>query len=116
MDQLEGARDAFRHFRFVLVTRAESEGDVFEDVQVREKSVVLEDHAEATTLRWQVSDVSALKRNRAGVGSLKAGDHAQRGGLAATGWSKQTKELTLIHVQRNIDNRARRAESPRDIL
>jgi hypothetical protein len=45
------------------MTRTQSEGDVVEDVQVREEGVVLKNHAEATSLRRQIGDVGVLKQD-----------------------------------------------------
>jgi hypothetical protein len=61
LDQFERARHAFCHLGFIFVTRPQAEGDILEDVQVREERVVLKDHAEAATFGRQVGDVCALK-------------------------------------------------------
>ena len=43
--------------------------------------------------------VDATDQDLALVGLLEAGDHAQRGGLAAAGRTEQREELALAHLQ-----------------
>src|SRR6185437_3651306 len=45
---------------------------------------------------------------------LEAGDHPQRGGLAAAGWAEQREELALVHAQVDRVHRGERAEALRD--
>jgi hypothetical protein len=63
LDQFESAVHALFHFLFALVTCAQAERDVLEDVQVWEEGVVLKDHAEAASLGWEVCDVLILKED-----------------------------------------------------
>jgi hypothetical protein len=53
---------------------------------MRKQRIVLEDEADVALVgRHQVGDVLLAEEDMPGVGLLEAGDHAQRGGLAAAG-------------------------------
>jgi hypothetical protein len=100
LDQLQGARDALANFIFWFMARAESEGNVLENIQVRKESIVLKDHAEATSFRRQIGDVGGIKLDSTFGGCFETCDHAKRCCLAASGWSEQAKKLAAFDVQR----------------
>ncbi len=56
-----------------------------------------------------VGDVGAADTDRAFARRLEAGDHAQRGGLAAAGRAEQGEELALPDLHRNGVHRAHAA-------
>ena len=63
------------------------------------QGVVLEHHRDVAVLRRQVGDVTVTDEDAAGVDLLQAREHAERGGLAATGRSDQDHELAVADVE-----------------
>ena len=62
---------------------AQAEADVAADVEVLEERVALEDRVDVALVRRRAGDVLAADEDRAGRRVAEAGDHPQRGGLAA---------------------------------
>ena len=87
------------------MSRAEAEGDVFRDVQVREERVVLKDHAKTAAFGRQGCDVVAIKFDLARIWFFKAGDHPECGCLATTGWTQQTKEFAALDIEGHFRDR-----------
>ncbi len=78
---------------------AQTEGDVLEDVEVREEGVRLEDRVHRPLVRRERGHVLVAQRHGPGGRFLQAGDHAQGGGLAAAGGAEQGEEGALRHGQ-----------------
>ena len=93
LDELERLADALRISRLRSFRAPEPEGDVVEDVQVREEGVVLEDAVDVALVRRRLGDVGAVQEDLAGGRLLEAGDHAQGRGLPAAGRPEQREEL-----------------------
>jgi hypothetical protein len=77
----------------------QGEADVLVDGQVRVERVVLEDHGHVSPPGRDVVDHVAADADGARRDRLKAGDHAQRGGLAAAGRADEHHELPVGDVQ-----------------
>jgi hypothetical protein len=65
---------------------------------VRIERVVLEDHGHVAVLGGQVRDVAVTDEDLAAVDLFEAGEHAQRGGLAASGGADEDEELPVCNV------------------
>jgi hypothetical protein len=65
---------------------------------VRVQRVVLEDHCDVAVLGGQVGDVTVADPDLAAVDLLEAGEHAQRGGLAASRGADEDEELAVLDV------------------
>ena len=94
----------------LLAATLQPEGDVLGDGQVREERVVLEDGVDRTPVGLEVRDVVATEHDRAVGRLLEAGDHAQRGRLAAPGRAEQGEELARPDEQVEVVDRGERAE------
>ena len=77
----------------------EPERHVVRDVQVLEQRVALEDRVHVALVRRHRLDRLALEVDVPRAGQLEAGDHAQRGGLAAPRRAEQREELALPDLE-----------------
>ena len=103
--ELEDARrfvDALVDLLLGHLLQLQCERDVVAHAEVRVQRVRLEDHGDVAILRIEVVDQAAADVHVAAGDGLESGDHAQRGGLAATGWTDQDEELAVVHLQRQI--------------
>ena len=73
----------------------EREAHVLGDRHVRVQRVVLEHHRDVAVLRRDVGDVAVADEDAARVDLFEAGEHAQRGGLAAAGGADEDEELAV---------------------
>ena len=92
-------------------TRAQTEGDVLENVQVGKQRVILKHHAEAAMFRRKVCDLTTVELNAASVRSFQSRDYSQRGRLSASRWTKQAKELAALDSDGNVIDRRRRPKA-----
>ena len=115
LDEVERAADP----AFALPSRdpadLETEADVARDAEVREKGVVLEDHAEATALRRVARDVPAIDLDGAFIGVEQPGDAVERRGLAAPGGTEEADELAAGDLQVEVTDGRRVREMLRQI-
>jgi len=95
-DQVEHLRGPVAAGAF---TQLEAELDVLQRGQVREQAVRLEDHPHVATVGRQGGDVLAADEHLPAVGVLEAGQHAQRGRLAAAGRPEQRDELARLDAK-----------------
>ena len=77
----------------------EREGDVVEDVHVREEREALEDHAELPVARLPVGDTLSADVDVARRRRLEPRDHVERRGLAAPGGAHEDGELAVGDVE-----------------
>jgi hypothetical protein len=82
---------------------AEAEGDVFFHAQMWKQRVILKDHANSPLFRrhalpWP-ADNMPMQADLATGNFLKAGNAAQQGCFAATGWAEQTGNLPRFKAQ-----------------
>ncbi len=89
MDQLEQLHRLGSPLGRLDAAHLEAEGDIVDAIQMREQRVALEHHGGAALDRRQAVDHLVADHDVASAQLLMAGDHAQGGGLAATGWAKQ---------------------------
>ncbi len=66
---------------------------------MRIQRVVLEDHGDVTVLWRGGIDCSAVDADGSIGDRFKSRDHSQQGGLAASRWAHQDKELAIVDVQ-----------------
>ena len=79
-------------FRFAQLQR---EAHVLADRHVRIKRVVLEHHRDVALFRVDVVDDTTADRDFAGRDVLKAGEHSEQRGLAASRWTDEHDELAI---------------------
>ena len=75
------------------------EAHVVGDSHVRVEGVVLEDHRDVAVLGWQVGDIAVTDPHRAGVDLFEAGEHSQRGRLAAARGADEDHELAIADLE-----------------
>ena len=80
---------------------AQRKSDVFENSHMRIESIGLEDHGDTTLDRRQFIDLHAVDDDVAAGNILKAGDHAQQSGLAASRGADKNDELAIPDVELN---------------
>ena len=97
--ELEHVEHLGANLRFGHVAQLQAVGHVVEDVHVGEQRVALEHHCRVALVGGQLVDGLVAQVDFALVRGLKAGDHAQRGGLAAAGGAQQGHELARLDVQ-----------------
>jgi hypothetical protein len=79
----------------VRAVHAQTKSNVLENVQMREKRVILKDHVHWSFVGWQLGDLFSPDQNAARGGGLKAGDHSQQGSFPTAGGPEQTEKLTF---------------------
>ena len=88
-----------RIFVLGLAGDLQREAHVVGDRHVRVERVVLEHHRDVAVLGRQVGDVAVADADRAAVDVLEAGEHPQRGGLAAAGRADEDEELAVADLE-----------------
>src|SRR2546430_3257482 len=81
LNECERVAHTLSHLRLITLSRAQAEGYVLEDVQVREERVVLKDHAEASAFGRKLCYVAPVKLYASGVGRLQSRNHSERSRL-----------------------------------
>ena len=94
----------------------EAEGDVVRHAHALEERVALEDEADVALLHRHVVDALAAHENLAIGRRFKAGNHAQHGGLAATGRAEQRDELAVGDGEAHVVDGGDAAELLGDVL
>ena len=107
-EQVFDAQDA-RHFLDAAVDLgarqafvAQRKLEVVAHAHVRVQREELEHHRDVALARPQVGHVLAVERDAARVREFEAGDHAQRGRLAAARGAQQHDELAVFERQRRV--------------
>src|SRR5690606_19443366 len=95
---------------------AQAERHVLVDVHVRVQRVVLEDHRDVAVLGRDVVDDPVTDAAGTFGDLLQAGDHAQRGGLAATGGTYEDHELLVLDLEVEVGDCHDVAEALVDVL
>jgi hypothetical protein len=94
--------DLGRDLGLRLLADPQAERDVVAQAHVLERGVVLEDEADAALLRRQPRRVGAAHDDRAGVGHLEAGDHAQQRRLARAARPEQRGQPAVGRLERDV--------------
>ena len=102
LHQLEHLADALVDAGAVDALAAQAERDVAAHVEVLEERVALEDGVDVALVRRGAGDVVAADLHGAGGGVVEAGDHPQRGGLAAARRAQQREELAGRDVEVDV--------------
>lgn len=97
--------DAMRLLRGRDVKVGQREFDVVVDRHVRIQSVVLENEADAALFGGEVGDVFVAEPDFAFRGLLKAGDHVEGGGFAASRRPQQAKQRAVFDEYVKISDR-----------
>ena len=90
-----------------LLPQPQAERDVVVDREVRVERVALEDHRDVAVARGHVVDDPLADADDALADLLEAGDHAQRGRLAAPGRADEHHELAVVDLEIEAVDRAR---------
>ena len=104
-DDLEHPANGLLDRRLRPFAHAQGEGDVLEDVEMREQRIVLEDDTEVALFRREICDVAAVDRDAPGIELDEAGDRHQRRRLAGAAEAEQGDELARRDVERDIVDR-----------
>ena len=94
----------------------QTERNVVDRAQVREQSVVLEDHADVTSLGLlehisaRVVNDSSLDDDPTTVDGLETGDRPQHRGLSRSVGADDSDDLACVPLQRHIDGEGREAD------
>ncbi|MCY1518676.1 hypothetical protein D9M68_533990 [compost metagenome] len=78
------------------------EADIAGHGHVRKQRIALEHHAHAALFRAQRGDIAPVEHDATARGLDKAGDHLQRGGLAAARRAEQRQEFAAPDVQAQV--------------
>ncbi len=116
LHHVEGLGHPRRDLRLGDALLPQSVGDVLTDRHVREERVVLEHRVHIALVRRNTLHVLTTDPNVSGIGLLEPGQHAQRGGLAATRRSEQRQELTGLNAQADRVDRNHAAEALGEVL
>ena len=81
---------------------AQTEGDVFVNVEMRKQSVLLKDRVDLSFVRRDIVYPDAVKHNVSGGRLDKAADYPERRCLAAAGRTEQRQKFLIIKIQVNI--------------
>src|SRR5690606_1274703 len=95
VEQLGGLENASGALLLADAGDLEGEAHVLGDGHVRVQRVVLEHHCDVAVLRRHVGDVAVADEDATRVDLFEAGEHAQRGGLTATGGADENEELAV---------------------
>jgi hypothetical protein len=85
------------------------------DVEVRKKSVTLEDGVNRAKMGRDAQCVSVPQPNGAGIGKVESGNDAQERCFSATGGAEQGKEFAAPDGERDFAQRFRLAKAARDL-
>mmetsp|Transcript_4037 Transcript_4037/g.6588 ORF Transcript_4037/g.6588 Transcript_4037/m.6588 type:complete len:202 (+) Transcript_4037:1924-2529(+) len=102
--------------RHGLRPMTQSEGDVLENGQMREKCEILKDEPDAALMCWQIGDVATLEPDTARIRRLKSGDDAQKRCLARPRWTQQRDVAVVLCHEIDAVQRGQIAISARDSL
>ena len=80
----------------------QAEGDIAENIEVREKGVVLEDGIHIAAVRRKGSGVAAVDQDLPALRLLKSRHQAQDSGLPASAGTQQREEFSPPYLQRKI--------------
>ncbi len=105
VEQLGGLEHALGALFLADAGDLQGEAHVLGDRHVRVQRVVLEDHRDVAVLRRDVGDIAVADEDAARVDLFEAGQHAQRGGLTATGGADQDQELAVGDLEVQLVDR-----------
>ena len=98
------------------LAQLQAEGHVVVHGHVRVQRVALEDHGDVAVLGGDVVDDPVADGERALGDLLEAGDHAQRGGLAAARRADQDHELPVLDLEVQVVDRDDLTEALPDVV
>ena len=76
---------------------------------MREERIALKDHAGVAPVRRKPRDIHAIEQHPTCRGFDEAGDHAQRGGLAASARTEEGNQFAIRDVEREVRDGVGRA-------
>src|SRR6185436_9504289 len=113
-DPLQLRRDPLPYLILRHALALQAEGDVVLDAEVGEEGVALEDRVRRAAMGRLAGDVDALDADLALAGPLEAGDHPQRGRLAAAAGAQQREELAARQLEAEVVDGQERVEALAD--
>ena len=99
VDHLEHFGDALVDLLLGHLGDAQAKGDVIVNIQVGKQGVPLENGVDLPLMGRHVGNILSLEQHRAGVGTFKAADDPQGGGLAAAGGAQQGNEFLVLYIK-----------------
>jgi len=86
-------------FRLRHAAGLQAEVDIVADIHMRKQRIGLEDHRDVAVFRRQMRDIDTADHQPSRGNRFQAGDHLQRGGLAATGRADEHGEFAVRNGQ-----------------
>ena len=102
LDRRRRLADALVDLSLGDLAQLQAEREVVEDAHVRVERVALEDHRDVAVLGREVVDHAVADLELALGDVLEAGDHAQRGRLAAARRADEDQELLVLDLEVEI--------------
>ena len=115
-EDLGGASDALLDLGLRRPLVAQAEREVVVHRHVRVERVRLEDHRDVASAGREVVDDALADEDPPVRQLLQAGEHPQRGRLAATGWADEDEELAVGDLHREVVHGGGSVEALRDVL
>ena len=110
---------ADRRFRRPLLPRQnpQREGDVFEDIHMREESVGLENEACLAFVGGELRDIAVLEQHRSlRLRKFQPGDHAEQGGFSRSAWAEQGDQFAGLYLDAHVVERGIARVSLGDVM
>src|SRR5690625_4390470 len=111
LDQFQRLRDPAADFRARHPILLQPESDIALHAHVRKERVGLEHHVDRPLVGRRLGHIHPVQVDLARGRPLEAGEHAQKGGLAAPGPAEETEELLAVDVERHPIHRREIAEA-----
>ena len=119
LDGFEKLLDAGADLRFgralASFSHAETEGDIFEDVEMLEEGVVLEDESRPALIRALPGDVAIAEEDLAVIRKLESRDDTQQCCFAGSARAEQSHQLATLDSKVNVPQRREFAERFGDV-
>ena len=99
VDQFQGITNLVADIIAGLAVDFRTEGDIFGDVHMGKKRIILEHRIDLAPVRRQLGDIGSLKEDAPFIRRLKAGDEAERRRLAAAAGAEEGDKFIFRNRQ-----------------
>ena len=99
VDQFQGIADLVADIIAGLAVDFRTEGDIFGDVHMGKKRIILEHRIDLAPVRRQLGDIGSLKEDAPFIRRLKTGDEAERRRLAAAAGAEEGDKFIFRNRQ-----------------
>ena len=101
-DELQHTRDLLLYLILRDFFHFESEGDIFIYVQMREKSVPLENGVEVSLMRRDLLNILAVEQYLARIRGLETAEDTEKSGFAAAGRTEESNEFVFSYIKGDV--------------